>query len=172
MDLRSGNRYTAETFDRSNLAPPQHIELTRAQKAGSGIGVSKHRVKLGSRPPHRPFPMAPRIWCALTNDGVIFPIDIEWTLAVADLKQAIKERRQLASAADDLTLYRAEVEQDLDGTREKRIAELRRLSENLNECKLLEDEQQMISECFDEEKKYYTLVRLPEGELIYGYCYW
>jgi hypothetical protein len=46
-----------------------------------------------------------------------------------------------------------------------RINQLKRLSQNLNECTEL-NEQQQLSENFGENlqgKKYYTLVRFPEG---------
>jgi recombinational DNA repair ATPase RecF len=113
------------------------------------------------------------IWCFLIGSDNTFSVNIDETRTrtVDQLKKEIKAKNPKTFSdfdADDLTLYRAEVDESIDEQKQKRTDELRRLFHNLNECTEL-DEKQQLQGVFGENpqgKRYYTLVLPPEGESI------
>ena len=111
-------------------------------------------------------------YCAsLPGYATTFPVDINETELVGDLKKKIKAETTFALANVDaftLTLYQAAL--DISYDKKQRINELERLSRNLNECTKLDDVERQLLEVFGEipqGKKYYTLVQAPEGKSIY-----
>jgi hypothetical protein len=112
-----------------------------------------------------------KLWCVLSpgSDGS-FPVDVSKNLLVGDLKKLIKSEMspalvKLAAAA--LTLYRVEID-DCDD-RKTRINEFNRLFQNLDEDWALNEEKKLSVDFAGSPslgKKWYTLVRLPEGESI------
>jgi len=126
-------------------------------------------VKLIHHPP-RPPRMPYKISCFIPGDHSTFPVNIDETEFVDDLKGKIKAQKPEGLAtvdADTLTLYQATLDESYD--EEKRINELKQLSQHLNECTEL-DEVQLVSVYFDKippGKVYYTLVQVPDGKSIY-----
>ncbi len=113
----------------------------------------------------------PPLWCLLIGDENLFSVDINQSSTVEQLKKKIKTENQHDLNIDPrkLTLYRAEVDDSIDKYKTTLITELNRLSENLSECREL-DERHELSEIYGEvppEKRYYTLVKRPKGESIY-----
>ena len=90
---------------------------------------------------------------------------------VEDLKIAIKMAKPFLKVdADDLRIYRAEIDASDDEDQDTRIAELQKLSKRLGKSL---DEQKPLSRMFCEDphpqslqKKIYALVGLPGGESI------
>jgi len=111
------------------------------------------------------------IWCFIIGDNQTFQVRIDPAGSVDDLKTQIKKRNQVGLKdidADRLTLYQAELKGSIARVRQDRIDELKRLSQNLNECTFL-DELQQLSDFFgenSEEKQCYAIVQLPKGEPI------
>ena len=92
---------------------PTKIPKRSNSSAEGGIGKGKGCLMLFQRAPagrRSKFFERHKIRCGLLNDGVIFLIEweTEWTWEVFESKKVIKERRQLASAADGLALYKVE----------------------------------------------------------------
>jgi len=119
-----------------------------------------------------PLCQMPDYWCFLVGGNNAFSLVIDQTETVDYLKKEIKKENPAELKDVDaatLTLYRVEVDA-YDKQKQKRINEFKRLSQNLNECMELDDEQQ-LSECFGENlpqgKRYYIIVQPPEGESIY-----
>jgi hypothetical protein len=112
------------------------------------------------------YQMPKTIWCSIIGEDRVFSVIIDPAKTVDDLKKQIKAENLKDIDAGDLTLYRAEVNESSD--RSTHIKALNSLSQNLDEdCALNEEEQ--LSVIFGENpqgKKYYALVRLPEGESI------
>lgn len=112
--------------------------------------------------------MSKTIWCFVIGGNKTFSVRIDPTESVDDLKNQIKSTRshQLNHVdAGDLILYRAKINNPIK--KDERIKELGRLSQNLDECLVLDDEEQEVSEIFGDNPpggKYYTLVWVPEGE--------
>ena len=111
--------------------------------------------------------------CIVIGETTAFPVDIDETQTVGELKDAIKEKKQVALKAIDankLTLYRAIVNESDYKQKQTRINELKRLSQNLNECTKLDNKEQQFSGFFGESpsqgKKCYTLVQIPIGQSI------
>ncbi len=48
-----------------------------------------------------------KLFCAVVGDGSVFPVDIDVGQTVGDLKEKVKEKKQYAFPADELTLYLA-----------------------------------------------------------------
>ena len=109
--------------------------------------------------------------CFLIGGDTIFKVKGDPAEEVADLKHAIKVEKPMALKdvdADHLTLYMAEIDTLLHPTTVMRINELKRKSLNVLECKKLEIEEP-LSTYFGENsqsKRKYTIVKIPEGELI------
>ena len=118
--------------------------------------------------------MSKTIFYFIAGDSNASVVRVEPDEYVDDLKNRIKTSRSSDLKNIDavkLALYCAGVKQEVFQQTQLRVNELERLSQNLNECVLL-DELQKISECFPEntqEKKYFCLVRLPPGELVYSF---
>src|SRR5260370_17796817 len=114
----------------------------------------------------------PPLWCLLIGDKNLFSVVADESSTVEVLKEQIQTKRR--PDLDhinpcNLTLYRPEVDDSINKTKTTLITELNRLSENLSECREL-DERQELSEIYGEvppEKRYYTLVKRPKGESIY-----
>lgn len=112
--------------------------------------------------------MSKIIWCFFIGGNKTFSVKIDPTESVDALKNQIKSTKshQLSHVdADDLILYRAKINSPIE--KDERIKELGRLSQNLDECLVLDDEEQEVSEIFGDNppgEKYYTLVWIPEGE--------
>jgi len=111
------------------------------------------------------------LFCIALDGKDLFSVKVDETQTVDELKKAIKEQNAPEFdhlTAFKLTLYRAEV--DSSYNRQKRIDELGRLFQNLNECTPLTEEEQLLSELFGgsppERKKYYILVVPPQSESI------
>ena len=111
------------------------------------------------------------IWCFIIGDTQTFRVVINPAGSVDRLKQQIKTQQQPALDhldADSLILHRVAICESLDKSKTKRIEELERLSQNLNESTALDEEDQ-LSETFGNNlqgKEYYVLVQLPKGEPI------
>jgi len=112
-----------------------------------------------------------RIACFVPGNLSIFAVDIDEQRWVADLKEGIRNKKPNKFNnvdADELTLYRVEVDTPCD--EQKRIDELEQLSRNLNGRTKL-DSEQVLSGLFGESppqgKKYYVLVQVPEGKSIH-----
>jgi len=154
------NGYLASSADDSHFA-----EEAKGQRvAGGALQPDPHQTR--THPPPRM-----RIACFVPGNLSIFPVDIDEQRWVADLKKGIrneKPNRFNNVDADELTLYRVEVDKHCD--EQKRIDELERLFRNLNGRTKL-DLEQVLSELFGESppegKKYYILVQLPEGKSIH-----
>ena len=106
----------------------------------------------------------------ILGEETTFSVKINETQLVDELKDKVKEKRDIKFKdidAVELTLYRAEVDQPYE--RQKRIDELKRLFQNLDECTGL-DEDQLLSKYFGESlpvgKKYYILVVPPQRKSI------
>jgi hypothetical protein len=113
--------------------------------------------------------MSNTIWCFIIGDHKIFEVTFDPAGSVDGLKDRIKAKKSgdlKDIDADNLILYRAEVDDSIDKQKKTRIVELKRLSENLSECLELDDEKKLLSKYLGEGKKYYTLVQLPEGKSI------
>ena len=110
------------------------------------------------------------LWCFIPNKENIFSVDIDETDVVDVLKKEIKKKIPnmcAGVAADHLTLYRVTINKSLD--QKKRMNELERLTQRLNECALLDGEQQ-LSDYFGGSPpgmRYYIFVQIPEVSL-YG----
>ncbi len=111
------------------------------------------------------------IWCFVIGDNQNFEVVIDPAEPVDGLKTQIKKEK-LGGLKDivaaGLTLYRAKVKDSIARQRQECIDELKRLSQNLNECMEL-DEEQRLSEIFGNNlpgEKYYVLVQLPNGDPI------
>jgi len=113
------------------------------------------------------------IFCFIPGDRSTFSVSINETESVDNLRDKIKAKKSNELKHVDaakLTLYRVEVDKSCD--KKTRISELERLSQTLNECLELEDEERQLSEAFGESppqgKKYYILVQVPKGESIHS----
>ena len=109
--------------------------------------------------------------CFILGSMCHFSVQIGETKTVDSLKNAMKEKipHTLANVhAAALALYRAEIDKPDDD--ETFMHEIKRLSENLHECKGLLP-WRALSAYFREEppagKIYIILVQIPEGESIY-----
>src|SRR5258708_6282486 len=90
------------------------------------------------------------IWCFIIGDNQTFEVKIDPAGSVDALKQQIKTQQQPALdhlRASSLILHRAEVKGSIAKQWGERIDELNRLSQNLNECTLLDSEKE-LSETF------------------------
>jgi Crinkler effector protein N-terminal domain len=112
----------------------------------------------------------PRVHLLVIGETTQFPVKIDKTESVDELKKAIKkekEHRLDAFAAYSLKLYQVQLDKSLN--KHERTSELARLSQNLNNCTELDEEDQ-LSKIFGEGapdgKKYYTIVQLPTGQSI------
>jgi len=106
------------------------------------------------------------IWCFLIGAEGTFSVLIDGTGSVDDLKEEIKKKVAL-DHANHLKLYKVLVTQP--GNKSNRISQLNRLSQQLNEDQVLDEEMQ-ISDIFSEPhqgQKYYVVVQTPNGEPIY-----
>src|SRR5260221_2152881 len=83
----------------------------------------------------------PPLWCLLIGDENLFSVDINQSSTVEQLKKKIKTENQHDLNIDPrkLTLYRAEVDDSIDKYKTTLITELNRLSENLSECRELDE---------------------------------
>ena len=107
------------------------------------------------------------LWCFIPNEENTFPVHIDEADVVDVLKKEIKKEIPTGVAADHLTLYRVAINKSLD--KKKRMNELERLTQRLNECTLLDGEQQ-LSDYFGGSPpgmRYYIVVQIPEVSL-YG----
>lgn len=107
--------------------------------------------------------MLKTIWFFIIGDDRTHSVKVKPAESIDELKLHINTRGAFdLKNPGTLTLYRAELGPGVDEIRDKRIAELQRLSENLNACELL-DEQKQISECFKnvQNKNYYVIVCPP-----------
>jgi hypothetical protein len=105
------------------------------------------------------------VWCFLVGADSTFSVTVDETrIQVVDhLKDAIKEKIGYSERPLNLTLYRAAI-QFCD--RETRINELKRLSENWNECTKLDSEEELskiLGERLPPEMEYYILVQPPQS---------
>jgi len=107
-----------------------------------------------------------------------FPVDIHPKKTVGDLKkEIIKETRPTLDniAAHELTLYKVEIENELDNsyTDQDLISHLNQSYQNKNKNKNdgLRVKQQ-LSEIFPPGKSYYILVQAPKGESIHSRAGW
>ena len=111
-----------------------------------------------------------KIFCVIPDNGAVFSVKVASDDTVDDLKKAIKKEKSQMLAnvdADTLTLYRVAVAESISGQKQERIKELKRLFQNLNECTLLDDEEQRVSEFYgrnSDGKRDYILVQPPTGE--------
>ena len=120
--------------------------------------------------------MSKTIWCFIAGagDSNPFSVKVEPKEFVDDLKNRIKTGRSSDLKdidAANLTLYWAEVKREHVKERQSRVKEFQRLSQNLDKCEWL-DETREVSECFrkdTQEMRYFCLVQLPQGELIYSF---
>ena len=109
-------------------------------------------------------------WCFLVGGDSPFSVNIDniRTRTVHHLKVAIKAKAEFSALAYNLTLYRVAINESHDD--QKRISELKQISQNLKECAEL-DEMQQLSKTFGEipsqGKVYYILVQTPESQSIY-----
>ena len=109
-----------------------------------------------------------RLSCFIPNRRNLFCVDIDETNVVQVLKKEIKKEipnTLAAVAADHLTLYRVAIDNSFD--KKKRMNELERSTQRLNECTMLDEERQ-LSEYFGGSPppglKYYVFVQIPTGE--------
>lgn len=115
--------------------------------------------------------MSNSVWCFLVGGAYIFPVNIDRTETVGDLKVGIKtvQRQKLRDIdADDLTLYRVNIKDPR--TTVHTIAQFNQFSQSLNEDNALDDMQQ-LSVAFHgvpPGKPYYVLVQPPKGQSIYS----
>jgi len=109
-------------------------------------------------------------WCILIGEYTSFLVDLVETATVDQLKEGIIAKNKVLKdlATRHLTLYRVELDESYD--EKKRISELDQLYEHLNEYPALGAENP-LSVYFDGSaspaKKYFTLVRVPEGKSMY-----
>ena len=110
------------------------------------------------------------VMCAILGHQEIFSVEIDSDEPVSELKNMIKTSDDALAPfyAVDLTLYLAEIDSSNDEV--AFMNELKRASNNLDECKKLLDWIK-LSEYFREKppagKLYIVLVQPPEGESIY-----
>jgi len=109
-----------------------------------------------------------RIFCFIPGEQDDFPVKIEKSGLVDELKEKIKEKRQQKLADVDaatLNLYQVTVNGSPD--RKRFIDQLNQLSQNLNENMVGLRGCEQLSEYFGQSppKKYYIIVQIPEGEL-------
>ena len=107
------------------------------------------------------------VWCYIVGGKKPFLVNIDPATKVDGLITQIKT--QNASLKDientEITLYQVEVRED---ERQRRIIELQRLAQNLNQYKPL-DETKPVSKYFSEEvqnKNYFVIVEVSKGEFI------
>jgi len=111
--------------------------------------------------------MSYTIWCILIGEDSQFPVKLDETKTVYDLKEEIKTKnnpRLNNFAATELTLYKIDVDATEDG-----IKEARRLSLNLNELEKLNPSaelQGVFRNTAPPGGKIHILVQVPEGESI------
>jgi len=110
-----------------------------------------------------------RIFCFIPGEQDDFPVKIEKSGLVDELKEKIKEKRQQKLAGVDaatLKLYQVTVNGSPD--RKRFIDQLNQLSQNLNENMVVLRGCEQLSEYFGKSptppKTYYTIVQIPEGE--------
>jgi len=106
-----------------------------------------------------------KIPCFIDGDSSIFPVNINGKSWVGDLKDKIKEQTPNTLRGIDacrLTLYRVEVDKH---------EVITSAPTNVGEFKELNDAEQKLSEIWGKSppkgKKYYILVKLPEGKSIH-----
>ena len=114
-----------------------------------------------------------KLSCFLIGGDTTFKVKIDSTGEVSDLKNQIKEKKQALKDidADHLTLHRVTIDTSL--RQGALISKLKTLSENLPECMPLNDDVELLSNISGETsagKRYYILVRAPEGEGESIYC--
>jgi len=116
--------------------------------------------------------MSLHIWCFVVGNACTFSVKIDPAETVDDLKRAIKVETHCTLNAvhtDRLMLYQVALDKSYD--KKKRMNELNRFSQHLNECTEL-DEHQELSVYFDggpsPGKGYYIIVHISEGESIYS----
>ena len=119
-------------------------------------------------------PLPDVAWCFLVGSDSTFSVNIDdlRTRTVHHLKVAIKAKTGFSAPAYALTLYRVAIDESHDD--QKRISELKQISQNLKECTEL-DEMQELSKTFSEippqGKAYYILVPTPKSQsILWGYC--
>ena len=109
-------------------------------------------------------PLPPFVWCFLVGGDRTFPVDIDETQTVGHLKRAIKEEMYYSAPAFDLTLYQVAIDQSHDRT--TRISKLKKLSEDLHKCTLLDEQESLDVLGTDPPpgQTYFILVQLPGSE--------
>jgi hypothetical protein len=115
--------------------------------------------------------MSYTIDCLLIGGTTTFEVTLEESCTVHQLKKAITQKKPHTLAnvdADQLTLYRVEIDIKISRNEASRIDALTLQSQNLNEDEALDEEKQ-LSVIFGQTpqgKKEYILVPVPEGESI------
>ena len=112
--------------------------------------------------------MSKTIWYFIGGDIETWPVRIDFGETVAHMKKQIKQENPALNASE-LTLYRAVVDETTNKQLESRMDELNRLFRDLEGCKKLNDNQQLLGDIFGEVpegKIYYALVWTAQGGSI------
>ena len=116
------------------------------------------------RPHCTQMPLPRFAWCFLVGGDRTFPVDIDETQTVGLLKRAIKQEMHYLAPAPTLTLYLVAIDQQ---DRTTRISELKKLSEDLQKCTLLDEEHWLLDVLGTGPppgQTYFILVQLPGGK--------
>ena len=107
------------------------------------------------------------IFCFIPGDHSTFPVSIDETELVGNLKKEIKAENMETLAHLGFKLYQAALDESYN--KMMCISELNRLSQHLDECTEL-NARHKLSAVFGRRppgKEYYIIVQIPKGKSIY-----
>ena len=115
--------------------------------------------------------MPSEVFCFIPGEDSSFPVKIDETESVGTLKEEIKAAKHPELehvAANKLTLYKVEIEDELDYsfTEQGLVSHLNQLYQDRNQNDGLRARRK-LSEVFPPGKSYYILVQVPPSESIY-----